>query len=197
MSAKTDEFYQKLTDRVIASLEDADANGWKAGWASLFGGSLPTNAKTKKAYQGGNVWVLWFEAEDKGFDSHIWATYKQYEALGGQVQKGETGTWLVRWVVSYKCQTCDSKGSYPCSTKGHKSTRSMFPSVFTVFNIAQQEGYEAPEDKDREALTETERLEEVDAFLKATGANISHKAQDRAYYTPGTNDIVLPLADAF
>ena len=39
--------------------------------------------------------------------------------------------------------------------------------------------------------------ETIEAFLKATGADIRHAAQDSAYFRNGTNNIVLPLRESF
>lgn len=195
MSAKTDEFYQEMTDKVIAAIETAIETGWNKPWVAIFGNAgLPTNAVTKKAYQGGNAIVFMFLGAAKGYASNLWATYRQWETLGGQVRKGEKGTQGVKWVVSFTCQTCSTKGAYPCARPGHDSRKSMFPSVFTVFNYAQQDGYEADL---AEMPDGTERLDNIEEFLAATGANIVHAAQDSAYFTPGTNNIVLPLRETF
>ena len=53
---------------------------------------LPINAKTEKPYQGGNIIILL----ESGYETQVWATYRQWQELGYQVQKGKKGTHLKR-----------------------------------------------------------------------------------------------------
>ncbi len=46
-------------------------------------------------YRGVNVLFLWGEALEKGYTVTMWMTYKQAEALGGHVRKGECGALVV------------------------------------------------------------------------------------------------------
>jgi antirestriction protein ArdC len=55
------------------------------------------NAVSKKAYRGINVLVLWAIAQEKGYTSGIWGTYKQWQELGAQVRKGEKSANVVFW----------------------------------------------------------------------------------------------------
>src|SRR3546814_17981841 len=50
---------------------------------------------TGQPYRGINVLLLWIEAQASGFVSPSWMTYRQAQALGAQVRKGETGTTVV------------------------------------------------------------------------------------------------------
>lgn len=196
MSAKTDQFFEDMTAKTIEAIEAADEAGWVKPWAAIFGGTgLPQNAKTQKHYQGGNAIFFMLHGADRGYASSLWATYRQWEAIGGQVRKGEKGVQGIKWVVTHRCETCDSKGNYPCPKPGHASKRSMFPSVFTVFNYEQQDGFAVETPEMPENVVETD--EAIEALLAASGADIAHKPQDRAYYTPGTDDVVLPLRETF
>jgi antirestriction protein ArdC len=195
MSAKTDAFYERITADLIRLIKDAGTN-WDKPWQAIFGSlEFPTNAKTKKPYHGGNVLALWFTAMQKEYAVGIWGTYRQFASLGGQVRKGEKGTTLVKWVVTYTCLTCKSRGPKPCDKSGHgDSKRSIFPSVFTVFNVAQQDGYELPT---LEELPEVDTDARAEAFVKATGATINFAAQDRAFYSITADRITLPLRKQF
>ena len=45
-------------------------------------------------YPGVNVLLLWLEAMEQGYAAPFWMTYRQAQALGGQVRKGErTESW--------------------------------------------------------------------------------------------------------
>ena len=52
------------------------------------------NYVTKNEYQGQNIDILM----ESGFSSQYWATYNQWLEAGFQVQKGESGTQLMRVV---------------------------------------------------------------------------------------------------
>jgi len=52
------------------------------------------NATTGKAYTGGNI----TELIAAGFQSNEWATYKQWQSEGLQVQRGQKGTRITKMV---------------------------------------------------------------------------------------------------
>lgn len=189
--SKTDTIFAKITDSLVDTIQTGNAGSWNKPWTTVIAGSgLGINAHTKKAYQGMNQLVLMIETATNDYSANVWATYKQFQALGGQVRKGETGTKLVKWGKSYRCNDCDHKGRSKCSTKGHKSTASLWASEFTVFNVDQQDGFSI--ERPAATLTEPERLEAVEAFLADTGANIRHQLGDRAYYDRIADQITLP-----
>ena len=193
----TDELFAQITNRLIAQIE-AGAGKWEKPWTTLIGeGGLAVNAKTKRAYQGFNQLVLMFTAMDAGYEVSEWATYKQWQELGGQVKKGEKGIVLVKWGKTYYCQEegCGYKGRAACGKDDHYSRAAMWASPFTVFNIAQQEGVELPEKADK--LPEPERLALAEQVIEQSGAEIRFVAQDRAYYQPVADTITLPKREQF
>ena len=45
--------------------------------------------------------LLWATAEDHGYESNLWATYRQWsDVLGGHVNRGERGTKIIFWNVT-------------------------------------------------------------------------------------------------
>jgi antirestriction protein ArdC len=85
---------------------------------------VPTNAKTGNAYSGGNI----FELLQTGYTDQVWATYRQWQELGLQVQKGEKGTRLIKMVTVINKKAKDDEAK-----------KKKVPRGFTVFNIAQVE----------------------------------------------------------
>lgn len=194
--SKTDDLFEQITARVIEAIENGKAGKWEKPWTAAIGASgLGINAQTKAAYQGFNQFVLMVVTADAGYPVNLWATYKQWQALGGQVRKGERGTLLVKWGKTHVCNTCDWKSQKaPCPKDGHARDARIWASAFTVFNAAQQDGYEyeVPELGD-----EPERFDHVEEFIVATGAAIRHIAGNRAYYNRLSDDITLPLREQF
>ena len=182
MSTKSNEVMEAVASRIIASIEAGIVNGtWQKSWA---GGAIAMNAVTGNQYRGGNLIALWVFGED--FKSGYWATYRQWQSIGAQVRKGETGIRLIKW------------SPIPCKDHGPdercQSCGKMVPNVFTVFNAAQVDGWDGNPENIR---NEDERLADAEDFIKATGAAIEHSDEGRAYYRPSTDSITLPRFESF
>src|SRR3546814_11245927 len=81
-------------------------------------------------YTGINTLYLWAIADAEGYRSRYWMTYRQAEALGGNVRRGETGAVSV-YYSSFK------KHEAPPET-GQDVIRSIrFLRPYTVFNADQ------------------------------------------------------------
>jgi len=83
--------HQKVTNHIIEAMKNA--KDFEMPWHQAFG--FPINALTDKAYQGINTVPLWVSSMSQGYDSSLWATYKQWQSLGAQVQKGERGSTII------------------------------------------------------------------------------------------------------
>jgi antirestriction protein ArdC len=172
---KATEIYEKVTDQLLEGMKNPST--WQAPWhGSNF---LPKNASTDKAYQGGNVLVLWSEQLDKAYPTALWATYRQWDALGAQVRKGEKGTGLVKW-----SPVIDKR------TKGTDHEKQVLvPYGFTVFNAAQVDGFTAPT-----ATASPEPLPEIEAFFSNLGSTI---IEGSPAYVPSMDVIQLPPISDF
>lgn len=197
MNAKTQELFEAIGAKLIAAIEGGEAGTWSKPWQTVLSGqAAPVNIKTRKPYQGMNSLYFWVIQAEQSYPEALWGTYKQLQGLGYQVAKGQKGTQGVKWGVTWTCQTEGKRtGFNACSKPGHESTKHVWASSFTVFNIAQTEDYEAPELEDLGDAPE--RLQAIEDLIVATGANIQHVAGDRAFFTPGTNNITLPLREQF
>lgn len=173
---KATEIYEKTTAALLSQLETADGN-WTAPWHSK--GFLPHNATTQKAYQGGNVLILWGTQLTLGYATPVWATYKQWESIGAQVRKGEKGTGLVKWspVIDKRDPT------------GERTV--LVPSGFTVFNAAQVDGYVPPAET---TIDLSAQLDHVEEFFAAQGAIV---LQGEPAYAPALDTIFLPPVSDF
>src|SRR5580698_3772530 len=87
--------YASVTSSVVAQIEDG-AGSWRMPWQAIAQTGQPVNALTHQPYRGGNHLVLGMVAVANGY-SGSWATYKQWQQLGGQVRRGEKSTHGVKW----------------------------------------------------------------------------------------------------
>ena len=96
------ELYASVTAQVVKQIEDgANPDHWRMPWQAIADVGQPVNALTHQAYRGGNSLVFSLIAHARGWSGH-WATYKQWQQLGAQVRKRETGTRGVKWSVVTK-----------------------------------------------------------------------------------------------
>lgn len=189
------DFRQDLTNQIVDLIEQGAAP-WQKPWnpdaASSFL-EMPHNATSGRAYRGGNALYLMAKAQLMGSDDPRWCTFKQAQAEGWQVKKGSKGTSVEYWQFDKEEERFD-----PTTGKKEKVTVKLEnPRVFyaTVFHASQIEGI--PEYKRRERPDGWNPVEEADRILTGSGARIFHDQQDRAYYSPGADEIHLPPREAF
>ena len=187
------DLYQKITDKIIESLEADGVGPWFKPWSgnNLAGKvSMPLRS-TGEPYKGINVINLWLAASAGGYSSAHWMTFKQALEFGGNVRKGEKGT-LVVYANSFTKTETDNK------TGEDVEKQIPFLKGYTVFNADQCEGlperfYQKPEPL---PTTTAERIERAEAFFDATGATLRHGG-NKAFFSPGADFIQLPPFEAF
>lgn len=194
--------YQRITDQIIAAIE-AGAGKWEMPWHSGDDGAgmvRPVNATTGKPYRGVNVLALWIAAQDKGYATSEWATYKQWQEKGAQVRKGEKSQFVVFWKINDQegeTQDGGNSGNGGEQTDNEPSGRRVFARGYAVFNAAQVDGYTPAQPETPPATpSSTPRNPEAETFFTATGADIRHGG-NRAFYKPGTDHIQMPPFEAF
>ncbi|WP_263063202.1 ArdC family protein [Dickeya dadantii] len=179
---KTD-IYQTVTDSIITALE-AGVKPWTCPWQRVPGMSgLPSNFATGIAYSGMNIMLLWCSASEQGFGDPRWMTYKQAQAVGGQVRKGEHGTTAIFYTTLEKENEDGEIDQIPMLK------------TFTVFNVEQIDGL--PLTTEAVSPAETfEPLPQAENLLRRSGARIVEKGQN-AFFKPSTDEIWLPERHLF
>jgi len=136
MSEPRTDVYSRITNKIIADLEEGD-RPWHRPWnADHMAGKITRPLRHNGVpYQGINVVVLWCAAVTKGYACPIWLTFKQAQQLGGNVRKGEHGELVVYADRITRTET---------DAKGEEIARSIpFMKGYTVFNVEQCEGLPA------------------------------------------------------
>ncbi len=98
MTETTKDLREKITERIVASLESG-VMPWRKGWTNVGGvaAGLPRNAVSGRIYSGGNRLMLMMQGMDSGYADPRWLTFKQAQSLGGGVAKGEKSTPIEYW----------------------------------------------------------------------------------------------------
>ena len=187
------DYARKVAEGLIEQLKQGTAP-WQKPWVpgERF---MPYNPTTGKDYRGGNT--LWLLAQ--GYADPRWMTYKQAEAEGVQVRKGEHGTQIQYWITQGTEPVIDADGKPVRGEDGKPLTQNVNyerPRVktFVVFNGEQIDGLPPAPTR---SVPEWERHERAERILAGSGVSIMHQTGDRAYYQPLTDRIVLPERGQF
>ena len=85
-----------VADRIIELLDQGRPPPWEKDWRDSANGT-PRNAVSMKPYRGVNRWMTLLTHMAMGYQDPRWLTYRQAEALGGHVRRGERSTEIVFW----------------------------------------------------------------------------------------------------
>ena len=117
-------------------------------------------------------------------------TFKQCQAAGGRVKKGEKSNIVVfwKWIEQEDEET-------------HEKKEVPFLRYYNVFHIDQCEGVTAKHTTEAAfpdgADTQEAAQDIIHDYLSRTGVKLLHEEGDRAFYRPSTDEIVLPLRKQF
>jgi antirestriction protein ArdC len=202
-----------VTEKVKqALLEGLQKEGlqWFKPWKS--GDNAPINHFSGRAYQGFNQFFLNAVMKSRGYESNEWATLNSIVKSGFRVKSDEMTKYseVYNWKISYcvfkpkgsgkwysKLEECIKKEK--CEAKDVYHSFSLF--YFRVYNISQIEG----DIKPRRVPTEEVEVTPIESAEKVirdyenanTDLIIKEVEQDRAYYSPSEDKIVMPLKKQF
>ena len=125
-----------------------------------------------------------------------WGTYRQIQARGGQVRKGERGTRILSFQDHRRIALTDERGRPARDNEGkrvYRYKRLPTPVVrqYTVFNAEQADGLPARPTPTTEPLWKVHQNAER-VLLEDGGVPVCHVAGDRAFYNLNRDEIILP-----
>jgi antirestriction protein ArdC len=180
----------EITALILSKLEQG-VMPWVRPWNATQGGGRPLR-HCGTAYTGINTLFLWAMGDAMGYSSRYWMTYRQAEALGGQVRKGETSSLSVYYSQISKTE--------PDRVTGEDHTRAIrFLKAYNVFNADQIDGLPAhyypvlspPEDR-----PESVHRAAIDAFFATLPIEVRHGG-NAAFFSPAGDYIQMPPREAF
>ena len=191
MKKEKSDVYQRITDRIVAELEQG-TRPWLKPWNAEHAAGRITRPLRACGipYQGINVIMLWSEAMAKGYAAPIWMTFRQAKELGGHVRKGETGSLVV-----YADRFCKTETDPETGQEVEQDI--PFMKGYTAFNVEQIEDlpahFYAPAEP---RLDPVERITHAETYFAATGADIRHGG-NQAYYAVGPDYVQMPPFETF
>ncbi len=166
--------YKIITDEIL-SIMDQGIIPWRKPWAAK---GAHRNLVSGKQYRGVNVFLLSCSVSS----SPWWLTFNQARQKGGSVRKGEKGRRVVFWKWLVK------KEKEPQTGKEQEKKIPMLR-YYTVFNLDQIEGIEAPEEVEVEIL---DPIATAEAIVSGMPSPPKRQAGDKAAYYPGSDSVTMP-----
>lgn len=188
MSPSTDrkDAYTRITETLIGQIE-AGAGEWIMPWHRGIGQiACPKNILSGQRYRGVNRLMLWGVADQFGYSTAAWGTYRQWNEAGCQVRKGEKSAPII---VFKPRERPEEEG------EENADQTVLVARAYHVFNADQVDGYTA-EPEETQIQSVFERNAAIEQFIVNTGARIEHGG-NRAFYSRSTDHIQMPARESF
>ncbi len=166
------DIYSAVTSRIIEQMEQGIIP-WQKPWIAC---GAAISYATGKPYSLLNQMLLQKPGE--------YLTFKQVQAAGGYVRKGEKSHMVVFWKwIEQEDEETGEKKEIP------------FLRYYNVFHIDQCEGMTAKHTHElpTQTISPDQTAEQIIAgYLNREGVSMIHATGDRAFYRPSTDSITLP-----
>ena len=164
------DLYKEITERIMTQMENGIIP-WHKPWIS----GKAISRTTGKPYSLLNQMMLGKPGE--------YITFKQCQAEGGQVKKGEKAQMVVFWKwIEQEDEETGEKKEVP------------FLRYYNVFHISQCEGLTPKHEIILPGAAESNDAanEIIYDYLSRSGVTLNHENSDRAFYRPATDTVVIP-----
>jgi antirestriction protein ArdC len=187
MTEQRADIYTRITSQIIAAIE-AGTGEFRMPWHHDGSATTrPVNVLSGKRYRGANILVLWAAAEQAGYGSGIWGTYRQWAAQGGQVRRGERATAIMFW------RPVEGRAGPSDASADDNEGKRFFARAFSVFNRDQVEGVDEPKVPQ---LAADLRIANADAFFSGLGIPVTYGAGS-AFYRITEDRVFMPNFSSF
>lgn len=191
---------QAMLDALLESIEK-NPGKWESGWYAI---DVPYNATTGKNYNGLNALFLDATAQLRGYKDTRWVTFNQAKELGTSIKAGEKASDVFYWSrydkntkKPFETETVEGMTDEERAEYIHKNVRAVLK-FYQVFNAEQCKNF--PENTKRNAVSNEQKEQQnirIETVIKNSAAPIAYDGKNRAYYSPSSDSIHLPLIDSF
>lgn len=173
--------YDMITDRIIAELEKGQIP-WEKPWTGVRDGAY--NRITKRPYSLLNQMLLQHNGE--------YATFKQWQDLGGHIRKGEKSEIVVFWKIFESKETDSDTGEIEIK-------KIPLLRYYNVFHISQVDGVEplAPEQLNDEVEPIEAGDKIINDYINREHLKFVECKSNQAYYSPSNDTVVVPLKEQY
>ena len=170
------DIYAAVTDRIIAQLEQGIIP-WQKPWIAS---NQAVSHTTGKPYSLLNQMLLGRPGE--------YLTFSQCQKEGGKIKKGEKAQMVVfwKWIEQEDEET-------------HEKKEVPFLRYYSVFHVDQCEGITAKHATSIQANIKPDAQAEqiIASYLNRSGVKLQLQEGDRAFYSPASDSITIPLRNQF
>ena len=178
------------TAMALIKLMETEGMNWTKPWKTTTMNNGQPISIYKKEYNGINRWILGMEMALNGYGSPVFATFQKWKAVGAKIKKGATSHEVVFFKTLFKTQL-DEKGE-------EEQIKIPLMKTYRVFNADQVEGWKGNWLTEGEEQTQDwNDVELADLIVENSGAEIDHINQDKAFYMPSLDKIVMPTKEQF
>ena len=189
------EIRKQVTDSILESIESGKSLPWRKPWRSHPNAGRPTSVASRKPYRGINLPLLQMFANRFGFSSKYWATYRQWESLGGQVRRRPDGVKSGSWSATAILFKPVTKSRIEDGDEVEDTFYLM--RTFRLFNADQVEGAEQFQVNEDDLAGDVEPdFEPAEKLIAATEADLRYGGE-RAFYSPKDDFIQVPHKHRF
>lgn len=187
--------YQEITDYVVDYIEKQMSEGsnvtalWSKSDVNIFNSK---NAGTDREYNGINRLVLAISMLENDYTYNGWMTFKQAIDNGTPVKKGEKATKVIYF------STLEKENDKIKDADGNNTIEKIpYAKLFYVFNVSQLEGYDLSACEPKKQIEDFQTNEVAERIKDAMGVEIKHSKEQKAYYVPSKDFIMMPERDTF
>lgn len=213
MDGITNDLYRQAAERIVAAI-DAGTSIWQKPWKGAANGSRPHNAQSGLNYSGMNRVLLTFDMVDKESSDARYMTYKQIQAMAREmaksgtaekdlphVMKGAKGLPIYKMgFIEKKMPVLDSAGKPKLDADGTAMTRIVkgrsYLQSYTVFDAATSIA-NMPPLPEVEETPQWEKHAAIEELIDKMGVPVKCEAQNRAYFSPSADSIMMPERSQF
>ena len=178
------------TAMALIKLMETEGMNWTKPWKTTTMNNGQPISIYKKEYNGINRWILGMEMALNGYGSPVFATFQKWKAVGAKIKKGATSHEVVFFKTLFKTEQ-NEKGE-------EEQIKIPLMKTYRVFNADQVEGWKGNWLTEGEEQTQDwNDVELADLIVENSGAEIDHINQDKAFYMPSLDKIVMPKKEQF
>lgn len=155
----------------------------------------PQNPISKVKYVGVNRFILGLEAIDKGYTDPRWLTYNQAKENNLRIKEEELRNYTIceKWIWTKEIEVEDEENP---GEKKKAIIDLKVPQVF-YFRVYNGNQIENMPELEKQEQKETDISRITDNFILSSKCPVKELAEERAFYSPLEDKIVLPLRSSF
>lgn len=155
----------------------------------------PQNPVSKVKYRGGNRFRLINAAQNLGYKDSRWVTYNQVKKkpnLSFKNYNRQKGILCEKWIFEK-----EKKEKDPITKIETTTTVKLEKPICNYFIVYNAEEIDGLPELEQNNLTTDEILKTADILIQSSECPIREEFQDRAYYSPIKDEIVVPPRNFF